>query len=74
MDFTGAWLGTPDYDMARPFSEGLAACMKDGKWGMIDMAGNVVLPFIYDSVQSASSGVIVCHSASGWNTYLKMAK
>lgn len=74
MDFTGAWLGTPDYDMARPFSEGLAACMKDGKWGMIDTAGNVVLPFIYDSVQSASSGVIVCHSASGWNTYLKMAK
>ena len=74
MDYTGAWLNTPDYEDAKPFMEGLAACMKNGRWGMIDTAGNTVIPFMYDYIQSASSGIIVCHSENGWNTYMKMMK
>lgn len=73
MNYTGAWLNTPDYEDAKPFSEGLAACKKNGKWGLIDNGGRTVLPFAYDYIQSVSSGVIVCHSESGWNTYLKMS-
>lgn len=74
MDYTGAWLNTPEYEAAEHFSEGLAPCKKDGRWGMIDTAGNTVLPFIYDYIQPTSSGVIIAHSEYGWNTYLKMAK
>ncbi len=73
IDYTGAWVGDGTYEDAKPFMEGLGACKKDGAWGLIDTAGNVVLPFIYDSVQSPSSGVIVCHSPkTGWHVYLKM--
>lgn len=74
MDYTGAWLNTPDYEDAKYFSEGLAACKKDGRWGVIDTKGNTVLPFVYDYIQPTSSGVIITHSANGWNVYLKMAK
>lgn len=74
MDYTGAWLTTPEYESAEPFMEGLAACKKDGRWGVIDTAGNTVIPFMYDYIQSASSGIIICHSENGWNTYMKMMK
>ena len=74
MDYTGAWLNSPDYEDARYFMEGLAPCKKDGKWGMIDTKGNTVLPFVYDYIQPTSSGIIIAHSENGWNTYMKMAK
>lgn len=74
MDYTGAWVGTPGFEDAKHFSEGLAACKKNGRWGLIDTKGNTVLPFVYDYIQPTSSGVIVTHSANGWNVYLKMAK
>ena len=74
MDYTGAWLNSPDYEDARYFMEGLAPCKKNGKWGMIDTAGRTVLPFVYDYIQPTSSGVIVTHSGNGWNVYMKMAK
>ena len=31
MDYTGAWLNSPDYEDAEYFMEGLAACKKNGK-------------------------------------------
>ncbi len=74
MDYTGAWVTNPGYEDAKDFMEGLAACKKNGKWGMIDTEGNTVLPFVYDYIQSVSSGVIITHSENGWNTYLKMTK
>ncbi len=74
MDYTGAWLIEPSLSGAKPFVEGLAAVAVNGKWGMIDTAGNTVIPFDYDSVQSVSSGVIVCHSDRGWTIFVKMKK
>lgn len=74
MDYTGAWLGVPEYEDAMPFMEGLAPCKKNGRWGVIDTNGNTVIPFMYDYIQSPSSGIIICHSENGWNTYMKMAK
>ena len=38
------------FDGAEDFSEGLAACSKDGKWGYIDENGNEITDFIYDPV------------------------
>ena len=38
------------YELAEDFSEGLAACSKDGKWGYIDENGQTVIDFVYDGV------------------------
>lgn len=39
-----------DLDEVGPFSEGLAAIQKDGKWGFIDEDGNLVIDFRDDVV------------------------
>lgn len=38
------------YERAEDFSEGIAACMQNGKWGYIDDQGNPVTEFVYDGV------------------------
>ncbi|GAA6396757.1 lectin-like protein [Solibaculum mannosilyticum] len=38
------------YDKAGDFSDGLAACYRDGKWGYIDETGREVTEFVYDAV------------------------
>ena len=56
-DYPKCYIGTDGqpitdflYDGAEDFSEGLAACSIDGKWGYIDENGNPVTEFIYDGV------------------------
>lgn len=46
----------PQYDDARYFSEGLAPVKKNGKWGYINEAGEVVIDFQYDGAHSFSEG------------------
>jgi hypothetical protein len=43
--------------MVLDFSEGLAAVCKGFKWGYVDTAGNVVIPYQYDDADSFSNGV-----------------
>jgi hypothetical protein len=38
----------PQYEDAAPFSEGLAAVKRDGRTGLVDRTGRVVVPFRYD--------------------------
>ncbi|WP_294499166.1 WG repeat-containing protein [uncultured Gemmiger sp.] len=38
------------YDRAEDFSEGIAACCKNGKWGYIDETGAEITDFVYDGV------------------------
>ena len=38
------------YDYAEDFSEGIAACCKNGKWGYIDETGDEITEFIYDGI------------------------
>ena len=41
---------------------------EDGRWGMIDTDGNIVLPFTYDSISQVSSGLIACwREENGWS-------
>jgi len=40
----------PQYEWVSHFQEGLAAVVENGKWGLIDKTGQVVLPIIYDSI------------------------
>lgn len=39
------------------YSEGLAQCELDGKWGFVDSGRNVVIPLRYDSVVSFQLGI-----------------
>lgn len=40
------------YILAEDFSEGIAACFRDGKWGYIDETGKEITDFAYDGVWS----------------------
>ena len=66
---TGEWIAQPIFSDAGPFIGGLAPLKTaDGRWGMIDVDGNIVLPFTYDYISQVSSGVIVCwREENGWS-------
>ncbi len=49
----------PQYEDAHSFAEDLAAVKKDGKWGYIDTAGQVVVPFQYDLAYNFNEGLAV---------------
>lgn len=75
LDYKGRWIAQPIYTYAQPFVEGLAVIgFASGKRCMIDTEGNIVLPFIYDHISNASSGVVVAYSSSGWSIFNKMSK
>ena len=40
-----------------PFSNGLSAVQKDGKWGFIDKQGNTIIDFKYNSCSNFSEGL-----------------
>ncbi len=63
------WIVQPVYSHAGPFVDGLAVVAgQNGKYGMIDTAGNVVLPRVYDSLSTLSSGLIVAYQQEyGWS-------
>ena len=74
MDYTGAWIAQPIYTDAIPFVNGLAALKTaDGRWGMIDTLGNIVLPFTYDSVSQVSGGLVAAYrEENGWTVFRLM--
>ena len=67
----GDWIAQPLYTYARPFVQGLAVLgSADGTVGMIDTKGNIVLPFVYTSIEDVSSGLIVTYCEGvGYETY-----
>ena len=75
MDYTGKWIAEPVYSEGKPFSEGLGVLTTaDGRCGVIDASGNVVVPFEYSSVSSCSDGVMAAyHPDKGWQILRKMA-
>ena len=42
-----------------PFSDGLSAVQKDGKWGYINTAGTLVIKNIYKHAQAFHDGIAV---------------
>ena len=73
IDYTGEWIAQPIYTDATPFICGLATLTtEDGRVGMIDTEGNIVLQFTYDYISQVSDGLIAAYRAeNGW-TVLKM--
>jgi len=76
MDYTGRWIAQPIYTYAEPFYEGLCVLgFRDGKKGMIDTSGNIVIPFSFDYISNVSSGRIAVYDAAiGWTVLEKLAK
>ena len=61
IDRSGQWVIAPQFEDAEAFEEkrdpsNYAAARKNGKWGIIDVDGNVVCDFIYDYLGEASIG------------------
>lgn len=73
MDYTGEWIAQPIYADATPFVCGLATLTtQDGRVGMIDTEGNIVLQFTFDYISQVSDGLIATYrEENGW-TILKM--
>jgi len=73
IDYTGEWIAQPIYTAATPFVCGLATLKtEDGRVGMIDTEGNIVLQFTYDYISQVSDGLIAAYrKENGW-VILKM--
>ncbi len=72
----GYWIAQPIYTEIRPFSEGLGVIgFLGGKKGVIDINGNIVIPFAYEYITAPSDGVMTLYSYDkGWKILVKMEK
>lgn len=67
IDAAGKEIVPPKYDNAAPFSEGLAAVVRDKKWGFVDRTGKVVIPLKYEScLGSFASGLHAVKVGEKW--------
>ena len=74
MDYTGDWIAQPIYAGATAFRSGLATMTTpDGRVGMIDRAGKIILPFRYTYISPASDGLITAFDGA-WSVYKIMSK
>lgn len=75
-DYTGEWIAQPIYKSATPFIGGLATLTtEDGRTGMIDTEGNIVLQFTFDYISQVSDGLIAAYRVeNGWTVFKLMEK
>lgn len=59
IDMTGEIVREPRFDLARPFSEGLAAVEVDGEWGYIDRSGDTVIEPRFEDADEFSEGFTI---------------
>lgn len=68
VNLTGEWIAQPIFTSATPFMSGYSTLTtEDGRVGMIDIDGNIILPFAYKSISLCSAGIIAVYSETyGW--------
>lgn len=54
------------YEVCRSFSEKRSAVLQDGKWGFIDIEGNLVIPPLYDEVGWFNNNVVPVKLNNKW--------
>ena len=57
IDENGKMVIEPQFDLADPFSEGMAAVLKAPSWGYIDKSGKMVIPPTYAAGGRFSDGL-----------------
>lgn len=70
------WITDIDtYTYAQPYCEGLAVVgTSDGKKGVIDLDGTVVVPFEYNHITECCNGVFAAYSkTTGWSVFVKLS-
>jgi len=48
IDLTGKFVIMPEFEHCGDFSDGLAAVCRDTRWGFVDYAGNIRVPFVFE--------------------------
>lgn len=71
----GDWITDMNtYTYAKPYCEGLAVVGIDGKMGVIDLNGNIVLPMEYTHITECCEGVFLAYSQeNGWEAFVKLS-
>lgn len=73
LDYMGRWITDPVYTAATPFSEGLAVVTReDGKVGLLDTAGNLVIPCEFEAI-TVGGGAITLYRDGSWVLLNKVA-
>ena len=54
---TVVWSVMPKYEAIKPYNSSLYLCKLDGKWGLMDAGGRLVLPVRYDFVTQPHEGI-----------------
>ncbi len=66
----GTWIKAAVYEEAHPYFQGLAVVCLDGRYGLIDLNGDQVLPVWFDYLSDVSRGLITAYSETrGWEIY-----
>ncbi len=58
VDLEGNWIIPPQFDFARPFSDGLAAVLLNGSYGFVNRSGALQIPFGFSDAGYAFQGLI----------------
>lgn len=62
VDKLGKVIVNPQFDYARPFSEGFAAICQNEKWGFIDKTGKIIINPQFEGVADFHNGEAVFHN------------
>lgn len=67
IDHSGKFVIQPEYELALPFSEGVAPVQtKEGKWGFIDAQGDLIINPVYDLAFPFSDGLAPVKLGKSW--------
>lgn len=62
-----------EYDSIGSFYEGLAVVRKDGKYGVMDINGSMIVPCTYSNILHFSEGLAACQKESGDWAFMNLA-
>ena len=74
VDSKGNRLFNKQFEGVGPFSEGLARVKQNGKYGCINLQGEVVIPCIYDWITDFSEGLSKIEQGKVWSVINKEGK
>lgn len=72
---TGYWITDPEYTEAYAFSGNVAVVKTGGRYGVIDINGNLIIPAVFDSITDMDgTGMTAYKRGSGYTRIVFLAK